>query len=72
MYELISQLTRKQLTFEQLPLLVLSLGFAEVFYKFHSFLLETSAFLLTWYVLGALYAGIKSLLTREKENSHEC
>jgi hypothetical protein len=38
-----------------------------VFYKFHSFLLETGAFLLTWFALGALYAGLKSLLVRSAE-----
>ena len=32
---------------EALPML-LSFGVAETFYKFHSFALETGAFLLTW------------------------
>jgi hypothetical protein len=31
--------------------LVLSLGIAELLYKFHSFTLEAIAFLATWYVL---------------------
>ena len=47
MYELIRRLSLKQLTFEQLPVLLLALTIAEVFYKFHSFLLETGAFLVT-------------------------
>jgi hypothetical protein len=67
MYELIRRLTARQLTFEQLPLLLISLGIAEFFYKFHSFLLETGAFLVTWFALGALYAGLKSLLIRTAE-----
>lgn len=67
MYELIRRLTVRQLTLEQLPLLVISLGIAEMFYKFHSFLLETGAFLLTWFALGALYAGLKSVLVRSAE-----
>jgi hypothetical protein len=67
MYELIRRLTMRQLTLEQLPLLVVSLGIAEMFYKFHSFLLETGAFLLTWFALGALYAGLKNLLVRSAE-----
>lgn len=71
MYELIRCLTLKQLTLEQLPLLVIALGIAEIFYKFHSFLLETGAFLITWLALGALHAGLKSRLTPVKENSHE-
>jgi hypothetical protein len=32
---------------------IAALVIAELFYKFHSFLLETGAFLLTWFVLGA-------------------
>jgi hypothetical protein len=68
MYELIRRLTLKQLTLEQLPLLVMALGIAELFYKFHSFLLEAGAFLLTWLALGALSAAIKSLFTPVKEN----
>lgn len=67
MYELIRRLTARQLTFEQLPLLLISLGIAEFFYKFHSFLLETGAFLLTWFALGALYAGLKSVFIRNAE-----
>lgn len=67
MFELIRRLTLRQLTFEQLPLLLISLGIAEMFYKFHSFLLETGAFLLTWFALGALYAGLKSLFVRPAE-----
>jgi hypothetical protein len=62
MYELIRRLPARQLTLEQLPLLLLALGVAEVFYKFHSFLLESSAFLLTWYALGAAAAGLRHLL----------
>jgi hypothetical protein len=68
MYELIRRLTARQLTFEQLPLLLISLGIAEFFYKFHSFLLETGAFLVTWFALGALYAGLKSLFIRTAED----
>ena len=33
---------------------VAALVIAEMFYKFHSFLLETGAFLVTWFVLGAI------------------
>lgn len=39
---------------EGIPLL-LSLFIAEIFYKFHSFLLETSAFFVTWVVIGFLF-----------------
>ena len=64
MYELIRRLTVRQLTLEQLPLLLIALAIAEMFYKFHSFLLETGAFLLTWLALGALHAGVKALFAR--------
>lgn len=71
MYELMHRLTLKQLTQEQLPLLVVALGIAEIFYKFHSFLLEAGAFLLTWLALGALHAAIKPMFTHSKENAYE-
>ena len=67
MYELIRRLTIRQLALEQLPLLLLALGIAELFYKFHSFLLETGAFLLTWLALGALHAGLRKLLAPAEE-----
>ncbi len=68
MYEIIRRLTARQIAFEQLPLLLVALGIAEVFYKFHSFLLETGAFLLTWLVLGALHAAVKSIFATTREN----
>lgn len=71
MYELIRRLTLQQLTQEQLPLLVVALGIAELFYKFHSFLLEAVAFLVTWLALGALHAAIKPLFFRVKEDGHD-
>jgi hypothetical protein len=36
---------------EQGPAFLLALTVAELFYKFHSFLLETISFLATWFVL---------------------
>jgi hypothetical protein len=71
MYELLRRLTVKQLAFEQLPLLLIAIVIAELFYKFHSFLLEAAAFLLTWMALGALYASLKSLLSPVQENANE-
>lgn len=71
MYELMRRLSTRQLTQEQLPLLAVSLGIAELFYKFHSFLLEAGAFLLTWLVFGAVHAAVKSLLTPMEEKGNE-
>lgn len=51
MYTLLRSLSLKRLLSEQLPALGLALLVAEVFYKFHSFLLECTAFLATWFVL---------------------
>jgi len=39
----------------QVPPLVVALGIAEVFFKFHSFTLEALAFLAVWYVLRRAY-----------------
>jgi uncharacterized membrane protein YoaK (UPF0700 family) len=68
MYELVRRLTLRQLTLEELPLLLVALGIAEMFYKFHSFLLETGAFLLTWLALGALHASLRRLFPHGEEN----
>jgi hypothetical protein len=38
--------------------LVLSLAVAELFYKFHSFLLECVAFLFTWYAASWLWGRV--------------
>jgi len=62
MYDLISRLTLKQLMTEQLPGFLMAFMVAELFYKFHSFMLETGAFLITWYVLGAIQAKLKMAL----------
>lgn len=70
MYQLLRRLTPRQLTREELPLLVCSLSIAEVFYEFHSFLLEAGAFLVTWCALGALHAAFKPLITRAWEKAY--
>lgn len=51
MYTLIRTMTLRSLLTEQLSTLISSLVIVEVFYKFHSFLLEASAFLATWFIL---------------------
>lgn len=70
MYELLRRLSPKQLALEQLPMLAVSLGIAELFYKFHSFLLEAGAFLATWLALGALHAALKTIFAPDKEQAH--
>ena len=51
MYTLIRSMPVRELLSEQVPALGSSLLIAELFYKFHSFLLETGAFLATWFVI---------------------
>ena len=51
MYELIRSLSARQLILEQAPVFIVSLGIAEILYKFHSFLMETLAFLATWFIM---------------------
>ena len=46
----------------QLPPLVVALALAEAFFKFHSFTLETLAFLGVWYALRRVYEPIERQL----------
>jgi hypothetical protein len=60
MYQLIHSLTVSDLFKRQLPVFVVAFVIAELFYKFHSFILETGAFLITWYVLDAIVQRVVS------------
>lgn len=58
---------------EALPLIA-AFVLAELFYKFHSFVLECGAFLLTWYFLSASYHFFLRwlpFLHRSKETSRQ-
>jgi hypothetical protein len=66
MFRLIRSVTLRQCLTEQLPALVGAACLAELFYKFHSFLLECGAFLVTWLVLDALIQGVARLLEGKK------
>ncbi|MSP49510.1 MAG: hypothetical protein EXQ95_09310 [Alphaproteobacteria bacterium] len=54
MFTLLKALRSRHVYLSEPVSMVLALVIAEVFYKFHSFLLETGAFLITWFVLGAI------------------
>ncbi len=54
MYALIRSLSTRDLLVRQMPVLIVALAIAEIFYKFGSFLLEAVAFLVTWFVLDAV------------------
>jgi len=62
MFTLISRLPLRELLYRQAPTLLLALLIAEMFYKWHSFLLETGGFLLTWFVLDAIAGAITRLV----------
>lgn len=69
MYTLITSMPVQNLLTEQLPVLALSWVIAETFYKFHSFTLETAAFLATWFVLDGIYKFILGMLKGRSKNS---
>ena len=54
MYTLVRSMPWGRLLREQVPAVALSFIIAELFYKFHSFTLETLAFLATWGVIDAV------------------
>jgi hypothetical protein len=54
MFELLSTGDWRRLVVREGPGLLASFWIAEVFFKFHSFTLECSAFLATWYVLSGV------------------
>ncbi|MFN7921363.1 MAG: hypothetical protein U0Q16_14775 [Bryobacteraceae bacterium] len=52
MYHLIRNLGVRNAVIQEAPGLVISLAIAEFFFKFHSFLLECTAFLPVWYCVS--------------------
>jgi hypothetical protein len=54
MFTLLKSLRSRQVYLSEPVSFVAALVIAELFYKFKSFLLETGAFLVTWFVLGAI------------------
>lgn len=69
MYSLLANISRAELFKRQLPIFLVALVLAELFYKFHSFVLECGAFLATWYVLDAATGFV--LRRQEKAKSPE-
>jgi len=65
MFTLLKSCTKKDLAFVQAPSFLVALLVAELFYKFHSFLLETGAFLVTWLVLDAALTALISAFRRQ-------
>ena len=61
MYSLVRLIPLRRLLLEQVPALAISFIIAELFYKFHSFTLETLAFLATWGVVDAVIQVVRRL-----------
>lgn len=49
------------------PTLIFALALSELFFKFHSFILESVAFLAVWYAAGALVWAGRKTLSLERE-----
>jgi hypothetical protein len=64
MYSLMRSMSLRSLLVEQLPVLLLSMIIAEVFYKFRSFTLETVAFLATWFVIDFVVQRVLRALAK--------
>ena len=60
MYTLIKSVPLSKLLVMQAPVLIISLLIAETFYKFHSFLLESIAFLATWFVIDLVVSLVSN------------
>ena len=67
MFELLRSSTLHHLLARQAPALAISLIVAELFYKFGSFTLECIGFLVTWFVLDALFALVGRVLSNSAE-----
>ena len=64
MYTLIRELKSNKMVLVQVPTLIVSLGIAQMFYKFGAFLPECIAFLATWYTLDAFVFFVRGLRSR--------
>lgn len=66
MFRAIQTLGLKAFLSQEAPFAVAALFVAEVFYKFHSFVLECAAFLATWYALSCVAHLALQLLRRDE------
>jgi hypothetical protein len=65
MYSFIAHTPLRQLLVRHAPTLLGALAIAEMFYKWHSFLLEAAGFLVTWFVLDAAVSFVERLRRRQ-------
>jgi hypothetical protein len=62
MFTLLKSLKERHVYLSEPVSFIAALVIAELFYKFHSFLLETGAFLATWFVLGTIVHTLARLM----------
>jgi hypothetical protein len=72
MFRLFRSITLKQCFTEQIPALVGAAVIAELFYKFHSFTLETGAFLATWFLLDLVLQSAVRMMTFREHSASQC
>ena len=70
-YTLIRSLTSGKLALQQILAFAIAFGIAEMFYKFHSFVLETGAFLATWCVLDFVFGLVFARSVSRESRSHK-
>lgn len=66
LFQFLRFIAASDLFLRQLPVFLLSLLIADRWYKFHSFLLETGAFLVSWFVIDAVVQAFIVLRRRVK------
>lgn len=64
MFTLLKQIGSRNVYLSEPAAFLAALVIAELFYKFHSFLLETGAFLVTWLALGFVFHHLARALSR--------
>ena len=67
MFTLLRTLSARRILTEPMPAALAAWLIAEMFYKFHSFSLESAAFLATWFLFDALVHGLKLLIGRDRD-----
>jgi hypothetical protein len=63
MYSAVCRLSRAEALYVEAPSLGAALVVAETCYKFHSFLLEGAAFLVTWLAFGAILTALQAAMS---------
>ena len=69
MYSLVRILPFARLLREQVPAFAGAFVIAELFYKFHSFTLETLAFLATWGLIDAVVQAVRHMVAGSRRQA---